>query len=62
MSKNLTLLPTGSIEAYTHAAYQVPMLTAEEERRLFDLTRFATVLLTQFLSRSVTPFSVLRSK
>ena len=34
MSKNLTLLPTGSIEAYTNAAYQVPTLTAEEERSL----------------------------
>jgi RNA polymerase sigma-32 factor len=34
MSKNLTLLPTGSIEAYTNAAYQVPVLTAEEEQSL----------------------------
>jgi RNA polymerase sigma-32 factor len=34
MSKNLTLLPTGSIEAYTNAAYQVPVLTAEEEQNL----------------------------
>ncbi|MCG6863481.1 MAG: RNA polymerase sigma factor RpoH [Chromatiaceae bacterium] len=39
MSQNLALLPTGSIEAYTNAAYQVPMLTAEEERNLAERLR-----------------------
>ena len=36
MTKDLALLPTGSIEAYTNAAYQVPVLTADEERDLAD--------------------------
>lgn len=34
MTQNLALLPIGSIEAYTNAAYQVPVLSAEEERNL----------------------------
>jgi len=34
MSKDLALLPTGTIEAYISAAYQIPVLTAEEEREL----------------------------
>ncbi len=37
MSKELAIpmtLPTGSIDAYISAAYQLPMLTAEEERTL----------------------------
>ena len=32
-------LPTGSLEAYINAAYQVPMLTAEEERALAERLR-----------------------
>lgn len=37
MSKELAIantLPTGSIDAYISAAYQLPMLSAEEERSL----------------------------
>jgi RNA polymerase sigma-32 factor len=36
MRNELTLVPvpTGSLEAYIHAAHQVPMLTSEEEREL----------------------------
>jgi len=34
MSKDLALLPTGNIDAYISAAYQVPVLTPEEERDL----------------------------
>jgi len=34
MSKDLTILPTGSIEAYISASYQLPVLSAEEERSL----------------------------
>ena len=36
MSKEIALvsLPTGSIDAYISAAYQIPMLSAEEERDL----------------------------
>jgi RNA polymerase sigma-32 factor len=34
MTKDLSVLPTGSIDAYISAAYQVPMLTPEEEREL----------------------------
>jgi len=39
MAKDLALLPTGSIEAYTNAAYQVPVLTADEERDLAERLR-----------------------
>jgi RNA polymerase sigma-32 factor len=39
MSQDLALLPIGSIEAYTNAAYQVPVLTAEEERNLAERLR-----------------------
>jgi RNA polymerase sigma-32 factor len=39
MSQDLALLPTGSIEAYTNAAYQVPVLTAGEERSLAERLR-----------------------
>ena len=34
MTKDLAVLPTGSIEAYISAAYQLPVLSAEEERSL----------------------------
>ena len=34
MIKELALVPTGSIESYISAAYQLPVLTAEEERSL----------------------------
>jgi RNA polymerase sigma-32 factor len=34
MTKELTLLPTGNIDAYISAAYQVPVLTPDEERDL----------------------------
>jgi RNA polymerase sigma-32 factor len=34
MNKNLALLPTGTIDAYISAAYQIPVLTPEEEREL----------------------------
>jgi len=39
MTKDLAPLPTGSIEAYTNAAYQVPVLTADEERNLAERLR-----------------------
>ena len=39
MTKDLALLPTGSTEAYTNAAYQVPVLTADEERELAQRLR-----------------------
>ncbi len=39
MTKDLALLPTGSIEAYTNAAHQVPVLTADEERDLAERLR-----------------------
>ena len=39
MTKDLALLPTGSIEAYTNAAYQVPVLSADEERDLAERLR-----------------------
>ena len=39
MAKDLALLPTGSIEAYTNAACQVPVLTADEERDLAERLR-----------------------
>jgi RNA polymerase sigma-32 factor len=34
MSKDLAVVPTGNIEAYISAAYQLPVLTVEEERSL----------------------------
>jgi RNA polymerase sigma-32 factor len=34
MTKDLSVLPTGSIDAYISAAYQIPMLTPDEEREL----------------------------
>jgi len=34
MNKDLALLPTGNIDAYINAAYQIPVLTPEEERSL----------------------------
>jgi RNA polymerase sigma-32 factor len=39
MSHDLAVLPIGSIEAYTNAAYQVPVLTADEERNLAERLR-----------------------
>ena len=39
MTKDLALLPTGSIEGYTNAAYQVPVLSADEERDLAERLR-----------------------
>jgi RNA polymerase sigma-32 factor len=39
MKKDIALHPTGSIETYINAAYQVPMLTAEEERTLAEQLR-----------------------
>lgn len=34
MTKELTLVPTGNIDVYISAAYQIPVLTADEERDL----------------------------
>jgi RNA polymerase sigma-32 factor len=34
MSKDIAVLPTGNIDAYISAAYQIPVLTPEEERDL----------------------------
>jgi RNA polymerase sigma-32 factor len=34
MAKEIAVLPTGNIDAYISAAYQIPVLTAEEEREL----------------------------
>ena len=34
MSKDLALVPTGNIDAYISAAYQIPVLTPDEERDL----------------------------
>ncbi len=42
MSKELAIpstLPTGSIDAYISAAYQLPMLSADEERSLANRLR-----------------------
>ncbi len=39
MIKDLAILPTGSIEAYTSAAYQIPILTADEEKDLAERLR-----------------------
>ncbi|MBV5309486.1 RNA polymerase sigma factor RpoH [Chromatium okenii] len=34
MAKDFSLMPTGTIEAYINSAYQIPMLTPEEEKSL----------------------------
>jgi RNA polymerase sigma-32 factor len=34
MSKDIAVLPTGNLDAYISAAYQIPVLTPEEEREL----------------------------
>lgn len=34
MAKDFSILPTGTIEAYINSAYQIPVLTPEEERSL----------------------------
>lgn len=34
MTKDLAMLPTGNLDAYISASYQIPMLTSEEERDL----------------------------
>ena len=39
MTKDLALLPTGNIDAYISAAYQIPVLTADEERDLAERLR-----------------------
>ena len=39
MNKELAILPTGNIDAYIGAAYQIPILTANEERRLAERLR-----------------------
>jgi len=39
MTKDLALLPTGNIDAYISGAYQIPVLTADEERELAERLR-----------------------
>jgi RNA polymerase sigma-32 factor len=39
MIKELALVPTGNIDAYIGAAYQIPVLTADEERHLAERLR-----------------------
>jgi len=39
MAQDLALHPTGSIETYVNAAYQVPVLAADEERNLAERLR-----------------------
>jgi len=39
MTKELALLPTGNLDAYIGAAYQIPVLTADEERELAERLR-----------------------
>jgi RNA polymerase sigma-32 factor len=39
MTKDLALLPTGNIDAYISGAYQIPVLTADEERELAESLR-----------------------
>ena len=39
MTNDISVLPTGSIDAYIGAAYQIPVLTAEEERALAERLR-----------------------
>lgn len=39
MAKDFALMPTGNIDAYISASYQIPVLTAEEERSLAQSLR-----------------------
>jgi len=39
MTKDIAVLPTGNIDAYIGAAYQIPVLTADEERNLAEQLR-----------------------
>jgi len=39
MTKDIAVLPTGNIDAYIGAAYQIPVLTADEERELAEQLR-----------------------
>lgn len=39
MTKDIAMLPTGSIDAYIGAAYQIPVLTPNEERELAERLR-----------------------
>jgi len=39
MAKDFALLPTGNIDAYISASYQIPVLTPEEERSLAENLR-----------------------
>ncbi len=39
MTKNIAVLPTGSIDAYISAAYHIPVLTPDEERELAERLR-----------------------
>jgi RNA polymerase sigma-32 factor len=39
MTRDLALLPVGNLDAYIGAAYQIPVLTAEEERELAERLR-----------------------
>jgi RNA polymerase sigma-32 factor len=39
MAKDFALMPTGNIDAYISASYQIPVLTPEEERRLAESLR-----------------------
>jgi RNA polymerase sigma-32 factor len=39
MTKDIALLPTGNIDAYISAAYQIPVLSADEERDLAERLR-----------------------
>jgi len=39
MTKDLATLPTGNIDAYISAVYQIPVLTANEERELAERLR-----------------------
>lgn len=34
MAKDIALMPTGTIESYISGAYQIPVLTPEEEKAL----------------------------
>jgi RNA polymerase sigma-32 factor len=39
MAKDFALMPTGNIDAYISASYQIPVLTPEEERNLAERLR-----------------------
>lgn len=39
MTKDIAILPTGNIDVYISAAYQIPVLTAHEERRFAEQLR-----------------------